>query len=145
MQILCPESGHQNSPNWPKNRKLTMMLQFSDMTSTSTFFDVILFLLWSLATGPRFMSISSLVLELWQFSFIRDWPEIWKPEVPPSESFPVSGDWGELWIPNLAQMSLIECYWMLQNSRATVFTIFTVIKGKKTGTGGVKLAFPHPD
>ena len=33
-----------------------------------------------------------------------------------SEFCLISGDWGEFWIPNLAQMSLIECYWMLQNS-----------------------------
>ena len=26
------------------------------------------------------MSISLLVLELWQFYFVRDWPEIWKSE-----------------------------------------------------------------
>ena len=31
------------------------------------FFDVVLFFLSSLVTGPSFMSISSLVLELWQF------------------------------------------------------------------------------
>ena len=37
------------------------------------FFDPVLFLLSSLVTGPSFMTISSLVLELWQFSFIRDW------------------------------------------------------------------------
>ena len=42
------------------------------------FFDVALFLLSSLVTGPCFMSISSLVLELSQFSFIKDWPEIQK-------------------------------------------------------------------
>ena len=42
------------------------------MTSTSNFFNVVLFLLSSLVTGPNFMSISSLVLELWQFSFIRE-------------------------------------------------------------------------
>ena len=35
-------------------------------------FDVVLFLLSSLVTDPSFISISSLVLELWQFSFIRD-------------------------------------------------------------------------
>ena len=39
------------------------------------FFDVVLFLLSSLVTGPSFMSILLLVLELWQFSVIRDWPE----------------------------------------------------------------------
>ena len=55
---------------------------------------VVLFLLSSLVTG--FMSISSLVLELWQSSFIRDWPEIRKSEIPPCEFCPISGDWGEL-------------------------------------------------
>ena len=74
------------------------------------FFDVILFLLSILVTDPNFMSISTLALELWQFSFIRDWPEIWKSEISPSEFCPISGDWSTLWIPNLAQMCLIECY-----------------------------------
>ena len=39
---------------------------------------VVLFLLSSLVTCPSLMSIWSLVLELWQFSFIKDWPEIRK-------------------------------------------------------------------
>ena len=52
-----------------------MTSHFVDMTSRH-FFDVVIFLLSILVTGPSFMSISSLVLELWQFSFIRDWPEI---------------------------------------------------------------------
>ena len=60
----------------------------------SNFFDVVLFLLSSLVTDPSFMSISSLVLELWQFSFIRNWPEIRKSEIPTSEFCPVSADWG---------------------------------------------------
>ena len=96
---------------------MTTTSQFSDMTSTSIFFDVVLFLLSSLVTGPSFTSILSLVLELWPFSFIRDWQEIRKSEIPPSEFCPISEDWHKLGIPNLARMSLIECYWMLQNSR----------------------------
>ena len=36
------------------------------------FLDVVSFLLSSLVTGPSFLSISSLVLELWEFPFIRD-------------------------------------------------------------------------
>ena len=72
------------------------------------FFDVLLFLLLNLITGPCLMSISLLVLELWQFSFIRSWPEIWKMEIPPSEFCPISEDWGKLGIPNLAWMFL-EC------------------------------------
>ena len=92
--------------------------------------------------SPSFMSIPSLVLKLWQFSFIRDWPEIQKSEIPPSELCPIYGDWSELWIPNLAWMSLIECYWMLQNSRVTAFTIFELLREIRLGVG-VKLP-PYP-
>ena len=67
----------------------------------------------------------------WQFSFIRDRPEIRKSEILPSEFCPKSGDWDESWIRNLAWMSLIQCYWMLQNTRVTSFTVW-VIKGKPT-------------
>ena len=133
MQALCPESGLRTAPNWPKIRKMAMMSQCFDMTSLSDFFDVVLFLLSSLVTGPRFMSISSLGLELWQFSFIRNWPEIRISKIPPSEFCPISGDWGELWIPNLARMSLIEFYWMLQNSRITAFTVFELLRENQLG------------
>ena len=86
------------------------------------FFDVVLFLLSIWVTGPSFMSITSLVLELWQFSFIRDWPEIRKSEIPPSEFCQKSRDWGKLWVPKLAQMCLTKCYWLLKISRVTAFT-----------------------
>ena len=126
MQTLCPESGLRTAPNWPKIRKMTMTSQFSDMTSTSNFFDVVLFLLSSLVTGPSFMSISSLVLELWQFTFIRDWPEIRKLEIPPFEFCPLSGDYGKLGILNLVQTPLIKSHWMLQNARVTAFIVSEV-------------------
>ena len=137
MQTLCPESGLETSPNWPKIQKMTMMSQFSDMMSTSNIVGVTLLVLSSLVTGPNFMSISSLALELWQFSFIRDWPEIRKLEIPPSEFYPISGDWGELWIPNLAHMSLIECHWMLHNSRVTAFTVFESLKENQLGEAAI--------
>ena len=69
------------------------------------FFVVDVFFLSHLVTGPSFMSISWLVLELWQFSFIKDWPVIRESEIPPSELCPISGDWGKLGMPNLAQIS----------------------------------------
>ena len=128
MQTLCPESGLRTAPNWLKIRKMTMTSQFPNMTSSSNFFGLVLFLLSSLVTGPSFMSIASLVLELWQFSFIRDWTEIWKLKILPSEFCLISGDWGELWTPNVERMSLIECYWMLQNSRVTAFTVFELLR-----------------
>ena len=86
---------------------MTMASQFFDMTSSSTFSAVVLFFLSSLVTCPSFMSILSLVVDLWQFPFIRDWPEIRKSEIP---TFCPC----KLWIPNLAQMPLIKCYWMLK-------------------------------
>ena len=144
MQTFCPESGLRIAPNRPKIRKMTMTF---DRRQRQIFFDVVLFLLLSLVTGSSFMSISSLVLKLWQFSFIRDWPEIRKSEIPPSEFCPISGDWGELGIPNLARMSLIKCYWMLQNSSVTAFTVFELLR--ENHLGGVKLLLPppptHPD
>ena len=142
METLCPESGLGTAPNWPEIWTFTMTSQFSDMTSTSNFFDVVLFHLSSLVTGPSFMSISSLILVLWQFSFIKDWPEIRKLEIPPSEFCPISGYWDELWVPNLARMSLINCYWMLQRLQGYSFYRWWVIKGKPTGVG-VKLPPTH--
>ena len=136
MQTLCPESGLRTAPNWPKIRKMTMTSQFSDMTSSSNFFDVVLFLLSSLVTGSSFMSISSLVLELWQFPFpfMMDWPEIRKLEIPPSEFCPLSGDRVELEILHLARTSIIKCYWMLQNARVTAFTISELLRENQQGT-----------
>ena len=84
------------------------------------------------------MSISSLVLGLWQFSFIRYWPEIQKSEIPLSEFCPIFGDWGKLGIPNLAWMCLIKRYWMMQNARATVFTVSKLLRENQQGKG-VKL------
>ena len=47
-----------------KSKKITMTSQFFEITSSSNFFEVVFFHLSSLVTGPRFISISSLVLEL---------------------------------------------------------------------------------
>ena len=42
-------------------------------------------------------------------------------------------NWGKLWIPNLARRSLIECYWMLQDFRVTVFTVFELLRENQLG------------
>ena len=72
----------------------------------------------NIITGSGIMTIS----------FYKGWPEIWKLEIRPSEFCQLSEDWGELWIQNLARMSLIECYWSLQNSRITAFTVFELFR-----------------
>ena len=117
------ESGFQIASNWSKIVKMTMASQFADMTSSSNFFDVDLFLFPSLVTAPSFMSISLLVLELWQFSCIRNWPEIQKLKIRPSEFCPTYEDWDDLGITNLAQMSLIRYFWMLKNAKFIAFTV----------------------
>ena len=98
------------------------------MTSWSKFFDAALFLLSILVTGLSFMSISSLLLELWQFPCIRDWPEVWKSKIPPSEFYPISGNWVKLGMPNLTRRSTIKFYRMLKNARATAFTVSELLR-----------------
>ena len=80
------------------------------------FCETVLFLLSILVTRPSFMSISSLVLELWRFSFTRDCPEIQKVKTPQSGFWPISEDWNEYEIPHVARMSLSKWYWMLESS-----------------------------
>ena len=103
------------------------------MTSSSNFFDVAVFLLPNLVTSSSFMSISTLVLELWQLSFTRDWPEILKSEIRPSEFCSIPGTWGELGTPNLARTSLMKSYCMKQNVRVTAFTVSKLLKENKQG------------
>ena len=78
----------------------------SDFKVIVNFFDVAGFFSSSLVTSPSFMSISLLVLGLWQFLFIRDLTRnrgIWNTLSEFCQSY---GDWAELGIPNLARMSL---------------------------------------
>ena len=58
------------------------------------------------------------------------------------EFYPIPGDWNELLIPNLAGMSLMKCYWMLQNARVTAFTVSEVFMENQQG--GIKLRSLHP-
>ena len=105
-----------------------MTSQFVDMTSSSNFFHVSVFILSSLVTDLGFMSISWLVLELWKFWFIKDRPEIRKSKIPPSRFCPIFRDWGQLEILISARMSLIKSYWMLQNARVTTVTVSELLR-----------------
>ena len=118
LQTMPAKSGFWIAPN---------------LTSSSNFFDVVLFFLSGLVTGPNFISISSLPLELWQFTFIRHWPEIRKSEIPSSEFCSIYGDWRKLGIPNLDRMSLMKCYLILQNARDTAFTVSELFRETNRG------------
>ena len=109
-----------------------MTSQFTERTSSPNVFDVAIFLLSNSATASSFMSISILVLELRQSSFIRDWPEIQKSEIP-SEFCYIPGDSRKLEILNLVQTSLIKSYWMQQNVRVATFTISKLFRKNQQG------------
>ena len=125
-RIQLPGS-YKLSINWNNNDDVTSFWQ----NHIANFFWHCLVSLANFVTAPSFMLISSLVLELWQFSFIRKWPEILKPEIHPSAFRPISGEWRKLGISNLTQMSLIRCYWMFQNSWVTPFTVSELIREKQ--------------
>ena len=125
---MCLESSYRIAPNWPQIGKKYNEITICRHDVIIKFFYVAFFLLSSLVTRPNFMLISSLVLELWQLSFIRNWPKIRKLEIPLSEFFPISGDWGNSGTPTLERMSLIKCYWILQNDRVITFTISVLLR-----------------
>ena len=47
---------------------------------------------------------------------------------------PISGDWGELGIPNFVRMSLVKCYWMLQNIGVIGFIASELLREEPTGS-----------
>ena len=145
---MRPESGFWISPNWPKTGKTVMTSQFFDIRLSLNFFDVALFLLSSLVTVPIFMSLSSLVLELWQFLFIRDWPKIRKRDCP-RLSFAQYLETGRVkktkFGTNISDKMLLNA----AKWQGYSFYRFWVIKGRPIGEGGgggvgVKLPAPHP-
>ena len=74
---------------------------------------------------------------VWQFLFIRGWPEIRKSEIPLSEFSTISRRLGgKQGIPNLVRTSLIKCYWMLVNARGTAFTVCELLMETNRGRGG---------
>ena len=99
-----------------------MTLQCSDMTSSESFWRYFVsfgkFSYWS----KNHVNIITCSWAMTIF-FIRDWPEIRKLEIPPSEFCPIPRDWGELGILNLTGMSLMKCYWVLLNVRVTAFIV----------------------
>ena len=61
----------------------------------------------------------------------------------------IDWDWSKLKIRILAEMSLLKCYWMVENARVTPFTVFELLReNQQEWGGGVKITSPyltHPD
>ena len=70
----------------------------------------------------------------------------WK--YPLSELYPASEDWGKLEIPNLAQVSLTKCYWMLQACQGMMpglqILLFLSYQRKSNSEGKITAALPTP-
>ena len=100
-----------------------MTSQLVNMTSLSSFFDAALFLLSIVVIGRNFMWVTSLVLELWQFTFIRDAPET------------VTGDWRLGWVRDTKFGIDVSSNMLLNAAKCQghSFYHFWVIKGKPTG------------
>ena len=103
-------------------------------------FNVIVFFLSSLFTGSSFLSVSLLVLKIWLFLFIRDWPETRELEIAPSKFHRISEDWNKLETLNLIGMFAIES---LQNTRFTAFTVSELLNWKPTDKLGPSAFFHH--
>ena len=104
---------------------MTMALQFADMRSWSSFFDVVLFFFFFVNFIYWSKCHVNIITDSWVMKiFLRNWPEIRKSEIPQSEFCPINWDWDKLGMLKLA----IKCCWMLQNSRVTTFTVSEILR-----------------
>ena len=109
------------------------------MTPLLNFFDVPLFLFSSLVTGPSFNIITgSRVMTIFFYKGLTR-----KPEIANTPVWVLPNIWrlGKLGISNLAWMSLMKCYWLLQNARITVFTVSQLLQENQGR--GYKLPLVH--
>ena len=120
---------------------MVMTLQIVDMTTSSNFWhclvSLVKFSYWSYLHVN--MIIGSGVMTSF---FYKALTRIRKSEILLSHFCPMSGDWAKLVIPNLARMSLMKCYWILQNARITPCTVSELLRENQQW-GEVKLLFIH--
>ena len=118
-----------------------MTSKSSEMMSSPNFLDDALFHSSSLVNAPSFLLISLLVLELWQFLFMTDWPEIQKSEIPRLSFAQYLETAQSKEHQNCARTSVIKCYWMLQNTRFTDLTVSELLRESQQEGRRVKM---HP-
>ena len=118
-----------------------MTSQLADMASSPIFFDVFLFFLPSFSRSKFYVNamIGSGVITIFVYKGLTGNSEIGNTSVC---VLPIAGDWDELGILSFAQMSLIKCYWMLQNARVLAFTVFDLLRENQQRS---KITPNHPD
>ena len=116
-----------------------MTSQFSNMTSSSFFWRCFLSLVnfsyWSkfhvnIDTGSQIMTV-------FFYKGLTRNPEIGNTPICVLPNIwrlgGGGGGGGGVWKPNLAWISLIKCYWMLQISRVTAFTVIELLRENQLG------------
>ena len=119
-----------------------MTSQFADMTSSSNFLGIFLFLLSSLFTGPSFMSISSLVLVLWLMTSFFYKRLTRNPEIGNTTIWVFPNIWRLGWVKNSKSGTNVSYEMLLNSAKCQRYSFyrFWVVKGKPTGgERGVRL------
>ena len=100
------------------------------------FFKVVVFLLSSLVSDASFMSVSLLVLELWQFLFIRDLAK--KPQIKNTPVWILCNIWRLGWVRDIKFGMSVSITKLLNAAKFQIYIqyCFWVIKGKPTGWMG---------
>ena len=142
MQTLCLEYGLRTASNWPKIQKMTMASQFSNMTSWSSLFNVVLFFLPSLFSGSRFhvnIVTGSGIMTIFFYNRLTRNPEIGNSPV-----WVLPNIWRIAWVIDTKFGTNISNRMSLNAARCQGYRFyrFWVIKGKPTGEGGLKLPPP---
>ena len=98
------------------------------------------FLLSSWVAGLSFTSISLLVLQLWQFSFIRDFRNT--TDIRNTTIWVLSNIWrpGQVRDTKFGTNILIKRNWMLQNARVTAFIVPELLRENQQRS----MKLPHP-
>ena len=120
---------------------MTMTSQFVDMTSWLNFFDVVLFRLSNLVTGPSFMAISSLVLELWQF-FYKELTR--NPEIRNTPVWRLPNIWVFRRVRDTKFGTNVSNKISRNAAKCQDYSFYRVIKGKLTRGGARITALPPP-
>ena len=95
-------------------------------------FYLLIYFLSSLVTGPSFMSLSSLVLESWKSSFMRDWPEIGNQKHP---CLVLPDIWRLDWVRDTKFVTNVTNEMLLSAAKCQGYILYRFwgIKGKATG------------
>ena len=130
---MSPESGFQKAPNWPKIGKMTMTSWIHHQIFWCLFVSLVQFSYWS--RFHVYIIGASGVMTIFFYEGLNKNPDI---RNTPSEFCQMSGDWRNFMVLNLAQISLMRCYWTLQNVRVKAFTISEVLRENQQEGGRVK-------